>query len=321
MRARERVVVTGGAGLVGRALLRRLVQEGRPVTALDQRDPGVPGADFRRGDVLTDPLEQALAGARVVIHLVARVDPPLPSRRAAMRHLHEEGTRRVLAAAEAAGVQRLVLCSSAVVYGARPGNPVPFTEDSPVRPLPYFPYALDKALQEQLVLAASGRMEVAIARPAIIYGREAKNYLTEILRMAPGVLPAIDGRRPPLQFVHVDDVAGALAALAESPVCGTFNVASRGLVTFEGVARAAGLRVMAIPRRALAPVLSAGQWVVPSWARAPAFMLDHLSYPFVVSAARLEREVGFTPSRSTEDALVEMLEGRRRRLSLRAFRP
>lgn len=307
----RRVVVTGGSGLVGRELLRLLAADGDDPLALDLRPPEVPGARYVRADILTDDLAASLEGADAVMHLAARVDPPHPRRREAMRRLHEEGTENVVRAATRAGVRRLVLCSSAVVYGARADNPVPITEEHPSRPLETFPYAVDKARQEAIVSAAGQRLEVAIARPAIIYGAGARSYLTELLRRAPGVLPALDGRRPPLQFVHVHDVARALAALSRSSLTGPFNVGSRDLASFESVAKRAGLRVADVPRRLVAPVLDAAQWVVPGRLRAPSYVLDHLMYPFVVSSERLVRELGVTPRYGSLAAVDELFSARR----------
>src|SRR5205823_1103739 len=125
--------------------------------------------------------------------------------RAAARRLHVDGTHNVVAAAHKAGVARFVLASSATVYGARASNRVPLDETAPTAPNADFPYAVDKAAQESIVCASSSSspsFTYAIARPAIIYGAGARNYLTEIIRRAP-FLPALDGRRPQLQFVHV----------------------------------------------------------------------------------------------------------------------
>lgn len=307
---RRRVVLIGGSGLVGQALCRALRDEGDEPLVLDLVPPSAgTGARFQRVDLLEDELAPHLEGADAVVHLAARVDPPHPRRRDAMRRLHEEGTARAVTAARRAGVRRFVLCSSAVVYGAWPDNPVPLREEHPVRPLPSFPYAVDKAAQERIALAGAGALEVAIARPAIVYGEGARSYLTEILRRAPGVLPALDGRRPPLQFVHKDDVARALAALSRSSLTGAFNVGSRDVASFEGVARRARLRVVDVPKRALAPALDAAQWVVPRWLRAPSYMLDHLMYPFVLSSARLRRELGVEPRYGSLEAVDALLAG------------
>lgn len=313
--------MTGGAGLVGRALVRVLLDDGDDPVALDLVAPPAASGSFRRVDLLEDDLAPHFEGADAVVHLAARVDPPHPRRREAMRRLHEEGTWRVVRAASRAGVRRLVLCSSAVVYGARPDNPVPLREDTPRRPLPTFPYAVDKARQEAIVQDAAAQLEVAIARPAVIYGAGAKSYLTEILRRAPGVLPALDGRRPPLQFVHVHDVARALAALSRTSVAGPFNVGSRDVVSFESVAKRAGLRVVNVRRRAVAPLLDAAQWVLPGSLRAPSYVLDHLMYPFVISSERLFSELGIEPRYGSLAAVDEMLSVGRRAVRANTRRP
>ena len=74
-------------------------------------------------------------------------------------------------------------------------------------PDPRFPYAVDKAAQERVVLEVSP--EATRVRPAIVYGPGARSYLTELLRRSPFV-PAVDGVKPRLQFVHVEDLADAV---------------------------------------------------------------------------------------------------------------
>ena len=78
-----------------------------------------------------------------------------------MARVNVGGTRRVLEAAGAAGLGKVVLVSSAAVYGAWPNNPVPLTEDAPLRPNPGFPLGVHKAELERLLA------EWALARPAV----------------------------------------------------------------------------------------------------------------------------------------------------------
>lgn len=261
-------------------------------------------------DILRDPLAPALRTHAVdtVVHLVAQVDPPRRGGREAMRQLHEDGTRRVLAACREAGVSRFVLVSSAVVYGARPHGPSAYTESDPVRPLPALAYAVDKAAQEAIVRGpdADG-LDVAIARPAIVYGAGADNYLTHFVRRSPGVLPALDGHTPPLQFVHTADAGDALAALALSGVTGTFNVASAGTVSFEALARLGRMRVVPTPARLVAPALDGLFRALPSVVRTPAGFLDYLRYPFVMDTRAISRATGWHPRYSGLDAAADML--------------
>jgi UDP-glucose 4-epimerase len=308
-----RVALVGGAGLLGRALCRALLHEGETPIVIDRNaPPATLGARFVPADILRDDVRSALATSApdVVIHLAARVDPPRAGGRAAMRALHVEGTRRVTTAARLLGVPRFILVSSSVVYGARPTNPALLTESAPIFPLATFPYAVDKAAQEETARAHAGRMPLVIARPGILYAGDAKSYLTEMLRLAPGILPAIDGCRPLLDFVDVDDVASALVALSRAApiVQGPFNIASRAPIAFDEVARIAGLRVIEIPRRLVAPALDIGALLAPRWARAPSYILDHLMFPFVTDASALTRATGFVPRFTAADALRAMLD-------------
>ena len=67
-----------------------------------------------------------------------------------MYHIDVGGTQNVLEAAEGAGVQQVLVTSSATAYGAFPDNPVPMTEEHPVRGVPDFEYARDKAESDRL---------------------------------------------------------------------------------------------------------------------------------------------------------------------------
>jgi len=168
---------------------------------------------------------------------------------------------------------------------------------------------VDKAEQERIAMSLAPSAIVTVVRPAVIYGPSAFNYLTEFLRRAPGILPALDGRRPPLDFVWVDDVAEAIARAIERRAGGVFNLASRAPATYEQVAEVAGLNVVDIPRRLVEPALNLGARFAPSWLRAPSYVLDQLAYPFVTSGEKAERELGFLAQRTALQALRGMLDG------------
>jgi nucleoside-diphosphate-sugar epimerase len=298
------VALLGGAGFIGRAVSEVLLARGTPFFVIDQQahQAGELRLDLAAADA-RDALARAFEGKRAVIHLASRVDPANPKEREATRRLHVDGTLAVAEAARAAGVERLVLASSATVYGAWPDNAVPLDEDRPTRPNPGFFYAQDKLVQEQIV-ERSG-VSWAIARPAIVYGPGARNYLTEILRRSP-VLPALNNKRPPLQFVHVADVARALALLADAPASALgprpiFNVAPTDWMAFDDVARVARRRVVPVPLAATRgfDVLAR---LLPPHLRAPRAMLPYLMEPFVIDSARM-RALGWHPRARTEDAL------------------
>jgi nucleoside-diphosphate-sugar epimerase len=231
-----------------------------------------------------------------------------------MARLHEHGTGAVVDAVEQAGVDRRVLVSSAVVYGARAENPEPLPTTTTVAPGHLFPYAIDKARQEAIVRERLASDRVAVVRPAIVYGGGARNYLTEIIRRARlpligrGVLPALDGHRPPLQFVHVDDVAAVIVAATAHH--GVFHAAPVDWLAHDEVARLAGLRVVDVPTAVVGPLLDALVPLMPPELRAPRALFPWLMHPFVLDMGDTIARLGVTPGFTSADALRAMLEDR-----------
>ncbi len=319
-----KVALVGGSGLVGTALSRQLLAEGHDVVVVDQRRPRI-ACRFETLDLLepraTTHLLTIVRSHRVdaVVHLAARVDPPRDAdERSAMAQLHEAGTRTVVDVVAEADVARMVLVSSAVVYGASPDNPVPLPTTAPVRPGAHFAYAVDKAAQEAIVRDQLDEARFSVVRPAIVYGGGARSYLTEIIRRARlpwglrGVLPALDGCRPPLQFVHVDDVASVIAAALVGPT-GTYHAAPTDWLAYDKVAALAGLRVVNISSRIVAPILDGLVRVMPSSLRAPSSLFPWLMYPFVIDMRDTITTLGITPSFSSAAALAAMLDENRSR--------
>jgi UDP-glucose 4-epimerase len=146
-----RIVITGGAGFIGSTIADRLLAEGHDVAAFDNLETGSRhnvSADVRLvvGDIRNpDALEKAMIGADAVVHQAAMVSVSLsvaePGR---CWDVNATGTRRVLEAARRAGCRRVVLASSAAVYGN--GPTLPKHEDLPVDPAS--PYAYAKWLNE-----------------------------------------------------------------------------------------------------------------------------------------------------------------------------
>src|SRR3954447_6695347 len=134
------VAITGPTGTFGFGLVPLLQDDARiaRMVGIARRpfDPGEHGwtkMTYRQGDVRDpDALEQAFAGADVVVHLAFMITGT--ASRDTIRAINVEGTLNAFRAAAAAGARRFVYASSVAAYGFHKDNPVPMTEDWPARP-------------------------------------------------------------------------------------------------------------------------------------------------------------------------------------------
>lgn len=209
------VLVTGASGLVGSAVVRRLVELGGcdVVAVLHRRPANLPAsAHVVRGmemGVLTD-WRPALTGVTAVVHCAARVhvlrdnvEDPL----GAFRAVNVEGTLRLARQAFEAGVRRFVFVSSIGVNGAATYD-FAYTEDD--LPMPHSAYAQSKFEAEQGLrrLAQETGLEVTIVRPPLVYGPEASGNFGALVRAIARGLPLPLGAvtRNRRSFVAVDNL-------------------------------------------------------------------------------------------------------------------
>jgi len=157
------ILVTGSAGRVGRAVAAALRMDARAVRGFDLRPSGAGGEEVVGSLEDGQALSKAMEGVSAVLHLGAFMSWA-PEDRDRMFAVNVEGTRRLLDAAAAAGVQRFVFASSGEVYPENRPEFLPVTEDHPLRPSS--PYGLTKLLGEELVRfhQRTGSMETVILR-------------------------------------------------------------------------------------------------------------------------------------------------------------
>lgn len=221
-----RVLVTGASGYLGGAVVAALRAEGQEVRALVRRSVGLPahlgGVETARGDAVSgEGLAEAARGCQAVIHLVGIIRE---SAGVTMERVHVGGTRNVLRAAEAAGVEHFVHVSAvgADAHGATP-------------------YQRSKGEAERLVAAAG--MAHTIIRPTVVFGPggPGHNLVSElggILRRAP-VMPVFGDGRYPMQPVSAANVAtGCARALSRPAARGrTFEAGGPERLSYEEVLR------------------------------------------------------------------------------------
>jgi CDP-glucose 4,6-dehydratase len=219
--------VTGASGLIGRWLVRALLDRGDRVVVLRRAARGAPapqGCEVVCGDV-TDAavLERVVTGHEVatIFHLAARSIVGIADRApAATFATNLVGTWTVLEAARAAGVRRVVVASSDKAYG-RQEDGAPYTEDLPLRPTR--PYDVSKAGADLIARSYwhTFGLPVATTRFANVYGGGDPNPSRLIPEL---VAAALDGRAahvrsdgtPERDFLYVEDAVAAYLAIADA---------------------------------------------------------------------------------------------------------
>ncbi|MFG1946631.1 NAD-dependent epimerase/dehydratase family protein [Nonomuraea sp. NPDC048826] len=225
-----RVFVAGGAGVLGRRLVPRLVERGHLVTATTT------GAgklalleDLGAEAVVMDGLDaeavgEAVARARpdVIVHQMTAISGKPDIKHfdrwfATTNRLRTEGTDHLLAAAEATGVSHVVAQSYASWNGIRTGGWVK-TEEDPLDPTSTGQGAEAIRHLEEAVLAAGG----AVLRYGAFYGPGATDDQVELVRKRQ--YPIIGDGAGHSSWVHLDDAAEATVLAVEQRVRGVFNI-------------------------------------------------------------------------------------------------
>jgi UDP-glucose 4-epimerase len=307
------LLVTGAARSLGAAVLRDLVEHGQDhhVIAVDLTDPeprhAVDGVEHVRLDLRAPAIATLIAKTRpdTVLHLDVLAAPGQAGGRTAMKERNVIGTMQLLAACQRApSVRRLVVKSSAAVYGCAPRDPAHFTEDTqPHRP-PHAGYGKDCVEVEEYVRGFARRrtdVAVTVLRFAGYLGTGVDSLFADYFALP--VLPAIAGYDPRLQFVHVQDVVRALRLAASGDRPGVYNVAGAGSLTLSQLARRLGRATAPLPGF-LAPYLGRALRQV-GVADFTGDQLAQLTYGRVLDLTRMTERFGFTPAYTTAQAVAE----------------
>ena len=302
------VLITGGAGYIGSLLTGVLLAAGHEVTVVDSLMFGGesllpyfphPKFQFHKADVSVEAVDNHLDGVNTVFHLAAIVGFPACQQvgeRVAYRY-NTESTKRVLEASEHAGVERFIFASTYSNYGvSSDGEPV--TEESPLHPQSL--YARTKIAAEEWLLdkGRTSKCAPVIPRFATLFGVSPRTRFDLIVNQF--TLEALRNRRLVIyqknysrSYVHIRDAVGALQVMMEVPIDlvrnQVFNVGSEdGNYTKEEIIELVRKHVNGVSVEY--KDLSFGE-----------DMRD-----VRVSFEKIRRRLGFVPSRSVEDGIIEV---------------
>ncbi|MGI8679114.1 MAG: NAD-dependent epimerase/dehydratase family protein [Jatrophihabitans sp.] len=269
--------------------------------------------EFVRADIRNPLVAKVIARARVttVVHATLMASPRTIGARLPMQEMNVIGTMQLLAACQKSDtVQRVVLKSTAAVYGCGPRDPAVFTEDMHPAGGARNGYAKDAAEVEGYVRGFGRRrpdIDVSVLRYTFVVGSGVDSALTRYLSMP--FVPTPLGFDPRLQLLHESDAVETLRLATVSSRPGTFNVAADGVLALsQAVRRAGGLRVpVAAPAMALAGAAVRNAGVLEVAAEDPRY----LTYGRALDTTRLRREFGYIPRYTTADALNSILPGGR----------
>lgn len=314
--------VTGGSGFIGKRLVRRLVDAGRPVRALARSDRSAAavedlGAEPVRGD-LDDPDSMAAGaeGCELAFHLAAHLGQW--GSREDFERGNVAGTRNAVEACRRAGVRRFVHCSTEAVLLA--GEPlVRVDETAPRRPDSKALYPATKAQAEEAAVAANDGIETVVLRPRLVWGRGDTTLLPEIVdQVRAGRFAWIAGGRHMTSTTHVENVVEGLVLAAERGRPGEIYFVTDGepVVFREFISdliRSQGVDppTRSVPRplaKALALASETAWRTLPLKGEPPlsrlAVWLAGQECTIDISKAR--RELGYEPVKPREEGLAEL---------------
>ncbi len=311
----EVVLVTGVSRYLGGEFARALTRDPavKRVIGVDVIPPphDIGRAEFVRADIRNPMIGKIIAQSEVdtVVHMNVIATPTGAGGRTSQKEINVIGTMQLLAACQKTpSVRRLVVKSSAAVYGSSPRDPAMFTEDMGPKVLPRAGFGKDSVEVEGYVRGFSRRrpdVEISMLRFANIIGPGIRTAMTDYFALP--VVPVPFGYDARLQFVHEADAVEALLLATSGPSCGITNIAGDGVVT---LTQAAG-----IARRGVLPVPMSAAGFIGSLVKRSGLMdfsadqVQFLAYGRGMDTRRMREVLGFEPAYTTRAAFEDFVSG------------
>jgi len=297
------VAITGIAGNLGKALVRLLHGEAELV-GIDRRPfrERPKDVEHHQVDLRKRKVEDAFRGRGVeaLIHMGIMHDP---RNRATEAHAFNVlGTHRILDLCVRHGVRKVVVLSSANVYGPRPDNSNFLSEETPLMAADRFSDVRDLVeldMYAQSFMWRHPEVETVVLRPVHIVGPTVRNAPSNYLRLERPV--TVLGFDPMVQLIHEDDVCLAMALALRPGVRGVYNVVGPGEVPLSAVLRELGRRPVPVPGMLARALLKrAFEARLTTY---PPEELDHIQYLCVVDGSRAAKELAHVPRHGMRETI------------------
>ncbi len=316
MAASRVVLVTGVSRYLGGRFARLLSADPSVsrVIGVDVVPPAgdIGSAEFMRADIRNPVIGKVInsAGVDTVVHMNVIATPTGAGGRVSMKEINVIGTMQLLAACQkAAGVRRLVVKSTAGVYGSSPRDPAMFSEDTGAKVMPRAGWEKDSVEVEGYVRGFSRRrqdVDVVTLRLANFMGPQVETPLTDYFRLP--LVPKVLGFDPRLQFIHEDDGMEAMRLATLGAMTGTINVAGDGVLLLSQAIRMTGRPTVSIPGRLSGPI---GQVLRRAGlADFSPEQVRFLSFGRGMDTTRMRTVLGLEPRYTTREAFADFVDQR-----------
>ena len=318
-----KILVTGGTGFTGKALVKRLLDDGHQVVAMDYKE-GLKTQELRQwgaevviGTVTDRPLvDKIMKGIDVVQHLAAAFRE-LNVPESHYWDVNVQGTRNVLEAAFNEKVKKVIYCSTCGVHG-NVDHP-PGGEDAPIKPADYYQKTKYEAEPVTLEFFKKG-LKTVIIRPAAIYGPgDPERFFMIYKRVASGKFPMFGSGRTLYHPLYIDNLVDALV-LAMAPGKGdgkAYLIADEQYVPIEDLIRRVGKAMsvdVKIPHYPVWPVIIAGhicETICKPFGITPPIFPRRVDWyrqnrAFKIDAAK--RDLGYNPKVGLDEGLRKTYE-------------
>jgi UDP-glucose 4-epimerase len=272
-------------------LAERLIEKGHDVIGIDRRPfrDAPAGVEVHELDIRKRAAEDVFRRVRphAVIHMATVTH--LVHQSEDRYRINLGGTRAVFEHSAAYGVEHVVFVGRHTYYGAAADSPLFHVEDEPPMGLSSFPELADLVAADLYAGSALWRHSsfvTSVLRMVYTLGPTGHGTLATFLRGAR--VPTILGYDPLFQFMHEQDVVGALMVTLDARPRGVFNVAGPQPVPLSVIIRETGRTNVPLPGPML--MVALGRFGLP---RLPRGALDHIRYPVTVDASAFKRATGF----------------------------